>query len=102
MPSSVTTRTMGLSPITAHFRWVIRIKVAFETTLPGGRGCRLRVMATHAPGAPSRPATELSPAQQKAFYEDRGYLVFPELLSLTELATLRAALAEVLAEAEGL
>jgi ectoine hydroxylase-related dioxygenase (phytanoyl-CoA dioxygenase family) len=45
---------------------------------------------------------ELSPAAQRAQYEDQGYLVFPELLSQTELLTLRAALAEVLQEAEGL
>jgi ectoine hydroxylase-related dioxygenase (phytanoyl-CoA dioxygenase family) len=45
---------------------------------------------------------ELSPAAQRAQYEDQGYLVFPELLSQTELLTLRSALAEVLAEAEGL
>jgi len=40
--------------------------------------------------------------QQKAHYEEQGYLVFPELLDQQELAVLRAALAEVLEEAEGL
>jgi phytanoyl-CoA hydroxylase len=45
---------------------------------------------------------QLSPSEQKSQYEDEGYLVFPELLNTTELATLRAALAEVLQEAEGL
>ncbi|MBV9171921.1 MAG: phytanoyl-CoA dioxygenase family protein [Chloroflexi bacterium] len=50
----------------------------------------------------SRPASELSPAEQRAFYEEQGYLVFPQLLDPAELATLRNALAEVLREAEGL
>ncbi|HLZ29484.1 MAG TPA: phytanoyl-CoA dioxygenase family protein [Chloroflexota bacterium] len=45
---------------------------------------------------------QLSPSQQKSHYEAEGYLVFPELLDMAELATLRAALAEVLLEAEGL
>jgi ectoine hydroxylase-related dioxygenase (phytanoyl-CoA dioxygenase family) len=59
-------------------------------------------MATFAPRA-ERPSTaQLSPAQQKTFYEDEGYLVFPELLSSEELARLREALAEVLVEADGL
>ncbi|HET6319312.1 MAG TPA: hypothetical protein VFG86_22885, partial [Chloroflexota bacterium] len=40
--------------------------------------------------------------EQRAFYENQGYLVFPELLDSAELSTLRAALAEVLKEAEGL
>src|ERR1700730_17923717 len=44
----------------------------------------------------------ISPSQQKTQYEDDGYLVFPELLDTVELATLRAALAEVLREADGL
>jgi phytanoyl-CoA hydroxylase len=44
----------------------------------------------------------VSQSQQKAQYEDEGYLVFPELLDPAELATLRAALAEVLREADGL
>ena len=44
----------------------------------------------------------MSRADQRAFYEDNGYLVFPELLDAEELATLRAALASVLTEAEGL
>ena len=39
---------------------------------------------------------------RRAQYEDAGYLVFPELLDAVELAQLRAALAEVLQEAEGL
>jgi phytanoyl-CoA hydroxylase len=45
---------------------------------------------------------QVSPSQQKTQYEDEGYLVFPELLDRAELATLRAALAEVLQEADGL
>src|SRR5438132_546413 len=44
----------------------------------------------------------VSPSQQKSQYEDKGYLVFPELLDPAELAMLRAALAEVLREADGL
>jgi phytanoyl-CoA hydroxylase len=59
-------------------------------------------MATYAEQATSRAATELTPAEQKVYYEDQGYLVFPHLLSDEELATLRQALAEVLREAEGL
>jgi phytanoyl-CoA hydroxylase len=59
-------------------------------------------MATYAEQATSKAATELTRAEQKVFYEDQGYLVFPQLLSDDELATLRQALAEVLREAEGL
>jgi ectoine hydroxylase-related dioxygenase (phytanoyl-CoA dioxygenase family) len=47
-------------------------------------------------------ATTPSPAAQKAQYEHQGYLVFPRLLDAAELQSLRQALAEVLAEAEGL
>jgi phytanoyl-CoA hydroxylase len=50
----------------------------------------------------ARSAAELSASEQKAYYEEQGYLVFPELLSAAELETLRSALGEVLAEAEGL
>jgi phytanoyl-CoA hydroxylase len=50
----------------------------------------------------TRAIDQLSPSQQKAQYEDEGYLVFPELLDMAELATLRAALNDVLQEAEGL
>ena len=51
----------------------------------------------------TRPAAaRMTAEEQKAFYEDQGYLVFPELLSPDELATLRSALAEVLQESEGL
>jgi ectoine hydroxylase-related dioxygenase (phytanoyl-CoA dioxygenase family) len=59
-------------------------------------------MATEAATIASRPATLLSRAEQRAAYEDNGYLVFPELLDADELATLRNALAEVLRESEGL
>ena len=45
---------------------------------------------------------EMTRAQQKTFYEDQGYLVFQELLSVSEVAALRAALDEVLDEARGL
>lgn len=47
-------------------------------------------------------ATRPSLAQEKAQYEDQGYLLYPDLLSSDELAVLRSALAEVLAEAQGL
>lgn len=47
-------------------------------------------------------STRTAAQEQKASYEDQGYLVFPEFLSAEELARLRAALAEVLKEAEGL
>jgi phytanoyl-CoA hydroxylase len=46
--------------------------------------------------------TELTLQEQRAHYEEQGYLVFPEFLSTDELASLRAALTEVLSEAEGL
>jgi ectoine hydroxylase-related dioxygenase (phytanoyl-CoA dioxygenase family) len=52
--------------------------------------------------APVRYASELSLAEQKAYYEEQGYLVFPELLSAEELGRLRTALTEVLVEAQGL
>jgi len=43
--------------------------------------------------------TTLAPAEQKAFYDERGYILHPDLLTQDELATLRAALDEVLEEA---
>jgi len=52
--------------------------------------------------APVRYASELSLAEQKAYYEEQGYLVFPELLSAEELGKLRTALTEVLVEAQDL
>ena len=57
-------------------------------------GCSLVLMATQ--------VSALAPANQRAAYEHDGYLVIPELLDRTELATLRSALAEVLREAKGL
>ena len=48
------------------------------------------------------PAAHQGPAEQRAFYEEQGFLVFPELLDPAELAELRAALAEVLREAADL
>jgi len=48
------------------------------------------------------PPSPLTSAEQRASYADQGYLVFPDLLTSTELAHLRAALADVLSEAEGL
>ena len=50
----------------------------------------------------SRAASQLSPAEQRAAYEEEGYLVFPELLDAMELGTLRTALEDVLRESEGL
>jgi ectoine hydroxylase-related dioxygenase (phytanoyl-CoA dioxygenase family) len=50
----------------------------------------------------SRHANELSPAEQRAYYEEEGYLVFPQLLDSVELGNLRTALAEVLHDADGL
>jgi ectoine hydroxylase-related dioxygenase (phytanoyl-CoA dioxygenase family) len=47
-------------------------------------------------------ASSMSPAEQRAFYQAQGYLVFPQMLSRDEVAGLRAALDEVLAEARGL
>ena len=47
-------------------------------------------------------ATRMSPAEQKAFYDEQGYIVHPDLLARTRLAVLRAALAEVLEESKGL
>ena len=48
------------------------------------------------------PPSPLTSAKQRASYADQGYLVFPDLLTSTELAHLRAALTDVLSEAEGL
>lgn len=59
-------------------------------------------MATQLSTVHRRPAHALTPAEQRAAYEEDGYLVFPELLDVTELAALRSALAEVLRDAEGL
>jgi phytanoyl-CoA hydroxylase len=44
----------------------------------------------------------LTPAEQRAAYDQDGYLVFAELLDAAELARLRTALYEVLRDAEGL
>jgi phytanoyl-CoA hydroxylase len=65
-------------------------------------GCSLVIMATQVSLVHGRPADVLTPAEQRAAYEQDGYLVFPELLDATELAVLRSALAEVLRDAEGL
>ena len=48
------------------------------------------------------PPSPLTSAEQRASYADQGYLVFPDLLSSAELADLRAALASVMSEADGL
>jgi phytanoyl-CoA hydroxylase len=42
------------------------------------------------------------PGERKAFYEETGYLIAPELLQPAEVAELRLALDQVLAEATGL
>ena len=47
-------------------------------------------------------ATEQTAAERKAFYDDQGYLVFPQLLDPDELAALRTALADVLQQAANL
>ena len=52
--------------------------------------------------ATTQTAHAMSSAEQKAFYETQGYLVFPEMLNRGEVAVLRAALDEVLEEARGL
>src|SRR5579872_4028455 len=59
-------------------------------------------MATQAATSSARRADDLSPAEQRAAYDEQGYLVFPELLDADELGTLRSALAEVLRDSEGL
>ena len=41
----------------------------------------------------------MTPADQKTYYDDRGYITFPEMLSATEVAELQAALAALLDEA---
>lgn len=40
--------------------------------------------------------------EERSFYEDQGYLVYPKMLEESEVATLRSALDEVLAEAKDL
>jgi phytanoyl-CoA hydroxylase len=65
-------------------------------------GVRLDSMPVPATHVVSRHANELGQAEQRAYYEEEGYLVFPQLLDSAELATLRTALAEVLHDAEGL
>jgi phytanoyl-CoA hydroxylase len=47
-------------------------------------------------------ATQQTAAEQKAFYDEQGYLVFPQLLDEAELADLRTALADVLQQAADL
>jgi ectoine hydroxylase-related dioxygenase (phytanoyl-CoA dioxygenase family) len=47
-------------------------------------------------------ATQQSPAQQKAFYDEHGYILHPALLTQDEVAMLRAAMDETLEEAKGL
>jgi ectoine hydroxylase-related dioxygenase (phytanoyl-CoA dioxygenase family) len=47
-------------------------------------------------------ANAMTASEQRALYEDQGYLVFPSLLSDDELSELRTALADVLRDAQGL
>jgi ectoine hydroxylase-related dioxygenase (phytanoyl-CoA dioxygenase family) len=54
------------------------------------------------PAGLAQSTASLSPAEQRAFYETHGYLVFPEMLDANEVAVLRAALDEVMEEARGL
>ncbi len=50
----------------------------------------------------TKTADQMTPDEQRAFYDDQGYLMFPSRLSADELGVLRSALAEVLREADGL
>jgi phytanoyl-CoA hydroxylase len=59
-------------------------------------------MVLTTPSTASKTANEMTPGEQRQFYDDQGYLVFPKMLSSEELGTLRAALADVLREADGL
>ena len=52
--------------------------------------------------ASSTMKTSNSAVAQKRFYEEHGYLLLPALFDANEVATLRAALDEVLLEAKGL
>ena len=47
-------------------------------------------------------ADQMTPLQQKVFYEEHGYVMFPAMLNPTEVGELRAALDEVLEESKGL
>ena len=44
-------------------------------------------------------AGPMTPAEQKAHYEERGYVTYPDMLAPSEVAVLQAALAELLEEA---
>jgi ectoine hydroxylase-related dioxygenase (phytanoyl-CoA dioxygenase family) len=59
-------------------------------------------MVLTTPSTTPQTANEMTADEQRQFYEDRGYLVFPSMLSSEELGTLRAALADVLREADGI
>lgn len=45
---------------------------------------------------------QMSPAQQRRCYEEHGYVLLPELLTLAEVEALQNALAELLPESQGL
>src|SRR5580700_3283225 len=47
-------------------------------------------------------ATVVEPEMRVSSYNDKGYLILPSVLGPSELEELRSAVAEVLAEAEGL
>lgn len=47
-------------------------------------------------------SSETSADQQRALYEEHGYLVYPEMLDVADVGRLRAALDEILEEARGL
>ena len=49
-----------------------------------------------------KTAAVAAPSERKAFYEENGYLIVPDLLGPSEVDELREALTEVLEEAEGL
>ncbi len=44
-------------------------------------------------------AGPMTPAEQKAHYDERGYVTYPDMLAASEVAVLQAALAELLEEA---
>src|SRR5690349_6848330 len=67
-----------------------RVTLPREALKRPRRGCSLVIVATQVPTVHGRPAHALTPAEQRAAYEEDGYLVFPELLDASELAALRS------------
>lgn len=80
----------GATP-SPHRAWVMdRPASSMATTGPAG---------PYPNGGVGEPRTA---AERRAFYDEHGYLVVPELLSAAEVAELRAALDDVLERARGL